>query len=34
MFPMVNDLWVSNSNKQMFLVIVVGFSMTLQEWWR
>jgi hypothetical protein len=29
MFPTVNDLWV-----QMFLVIVVGFSMTLQEWWR
>ncbi len=23
-----------NSKKQMFLVIVVGFSMTLQEWWR
>ncbi len=23
-----------NSKKQMFFVIVVGFSMTLQEWWR
>jgi hypothetical protein len=23
-----------NSKRQMFLVIVVGFSMTLQEWWR
>jgi hypothetical protein len=34
MFPMVNDLWVLNLKKQMFLVIVVGFSMTLQEWWR
>ncbi len=34
MFPVVNDLWVSKLKRQMFLVLVVGFSMTPQEWWR
>jgi hypothetical protein len=34
MFPTVNDLWVSKLKKADVLVIVVGFSMTLQEWWR
>jgi hypothetical protein len=34
MFLTVNDLWVFKLKKKMFLVIVVGFSMTLQEWWR
>jgi len=28
MFPAVNDLWVSKLKKAVFLVIVVGFSMT------
>ncbi len=34
MFPAVNDLWVSKLKRQKFLVLVVGFSLTLQEWWR
>ncbi len=34
MFPVVNDLWVSKLKKAEVLVLVVGFSMTLQEWWR
>jgi hypothetical protein len=36
MFPFLRSMTFGclTSKKQMFLVIVVGFSLTLQEWWR